>query len=93
MSAQHTPGPRRVGAYSSAIHWIAFNDDTEWLDDENGSPSVTVCLVADIFQRSVEEATADVRKIVERDRRARQGLEQARATVRAAIAKATGSAS
>jgi len=56
---------RRVGSYSAAIQWIADNDDTQWLDDEHGSPSVTLCLVADIFGRTVEEATADLRKAVQ----------------------------
>lgn len=64
MSAQHTGRARRVGSYGFAIEWIAFNDDTEWLDDENGSASVTLCLVADIFGRTIEEATADLRRAI-----------------------------
>lgn len=88
---QTAAAPRRVGAYSVAIEWIALNDDTEWLDEgENASPSVTLCLVADVFGRSVERATADLRRIMAREKRARAMLEQARATARAAIAAATG---
>jgi len=52
---------RRVGAYGSAIQWIALNDDTEWLNSEFGSPSVTLCLVADVFGRSIEQSIADLR--------------------------------
>lgn len=59
--------PRRVGSYQAAIEWIAQNDDTAWLDDEEtGSPSVTLVLVADVFGRTDEEATADLRRAVAR---------------------------
>jgi hypothetical protein len=71
----------------SAIRWIADNDDTEWLGDEPRHASVTLCLVADIFGRTVDEATDDLVKLVARDRNAQQGIEQARAFVRDAIAK------
>lgn len=56
----------RRASYNDAIEWIAYNDDTEWLDCEYGSPSVTLCLVADIFGRTVEEATQDLRKALRR---------------------------
>jgi hypothetical protein len=78
---------KRVATYNHAIEWIARNDDTSWLDDEYGSASVTLCLVADVFYRSVEEATADLRRAIERDRSAQAGLEQARAYARSVIAK------
>jgi hypothetical protein len=53
---------RRVGSYIAAIEWIAYNDDTEFLDGGEGySPSVTLCLVADIFGRTIEEAEKDLR--------------------------------
>jgi hypothetical protein len=62
---------RRVGSYRDAIMWIAQNDDTEWVehleDQEDGwSPSVTLCLVADVFGRTIEEATNDLRKALEK---------------------------
>lgn len=61
---------RRVGNYGAAIDWVALNDDNLWLDDaEAGSPSVTLCLVADIFGRTVEEATADLRRAIAREAR------------------------
>jgi hypothetical protein len=62
----------RVGSYNAAIEWIALNDDTLWLDDEeSGSPSVTLCLVADIFGRTPEEATVDLRRVIAREKAAR----------------------
>lgn len=66
-SATNGRAPRRVGSYQAAIEWIAQNDDTAWLDDEEaGSPSVTLVLVADVFGRTDEEATADLRRAVAR---------------------------
>lgn len=81
---------RRVGSYMSAIRWIADNDDTDWLDDDSGSPSVTLCLVADVFSRTVEDATADLRKLIERGRSAQQGLEQARQYAQTVLAGLAG---
>jgi hypothetical protein len=85
---------RRVGAYPRAIAWIAYNDDTAWLDDDNGSPSVTLCLVADLFERTTEQATADLRAELARKanheadaERAQKRLEQTRAFVRAELAR------
>jgi len=53
---------RRAGSYKAAIQWIADEDDNEWLDDPDGSPSVTISLVADVFGRTIQEATEDLRK-------------------------------
>lgn len=55
---------RRVGSYSEALEWIALNDDTEWLEGENGHPSVSLCLVADVFGREREEAVRDLRRVL-----------------------------
>lgn len=63
--------PRRCGSYREAIRWIAINDDTDWLragDGEAYCESVTLCLVADVFGRSLEEATADLRRELNRER-------------------------
>lgn len=49
-------------SYRDAIDWIARNDDCEWINDEHGSFSVTVALVADIFGVSTDKATADLRR-------------------------------
>lgn len=51
----------RMG-YKSALDWLLDNDDTEWLDDDCGSPSVTLCLVADIFNVDQDKAIADLRR-------------------------------
>lgn len=41
---------KRMG-YKEALDWIMNNDDTDWLfDEESQAPSVTTCLVADIYQ-------------------------------------------
>jgi hypothetical protein len=53
---------RAAAPYMEALAWIVLNDDTEWLDDENGSLSVSAALVADIYRRTDEEVTADLLK-------------------------------
>lgn len=84
---------RRVGAYMNAIRWVALNDDTEFLNDDNPSPSVSICLVADIFDRTVDEAVADLRAELARieayearSKAAQAALEETRARVRAQLA-------
>ena len=58
-----------MARYRDAIDWIARNDDTEWLDDGPGAvPSVTLCLVADVFGKTEEQATLDLRRAVARER-------------------------
>lgn len=91
--------PRRVGSYLTAIHWIALNDDTKWLDNmdkgEPGwSPSVTLCLVADVFQRSLEVATDDLRRAIShyrtidaKTKEMQERLEQTRAYCRSVISR------
>lgn len=39
----------RSPGYREAVEWLALNDDTEWLDDEYGSISVTTALVRDLW--------------------------------------------
>jgi len=81
------PVTRRVGAYGSAIQWIALNDDTEWLDHEYGSPSVTLCLVADIFGRTVEQATDDLRRALQKDRPSDPCIDEARGFITGTASK------
>lgn len=45
-----------------AIDWIVDNDDTEWVHYSDPIPSVTACLVADLFDKDIEEITARIRK-------------------------------
>lgn len=41
---------RKSAKYTQAIRWIVANDDTEWLKDgPDAAPSVSACLVADLF--------------------------------------------
>jgi hypothetical protein len=56
-------------SYRAAIFWIAANDDTEWVGDENADtslaihcPSVTASLVADLFDVDTERVRLDVRR-------------------------------
>ena len=46
--------------YREALRWIVLNDDVEFLDDPDGSPSVTLCFAADVFRRTVEVAQSDL---------------------------------
>jgi hypothetical protein len=51
-----------MARYQDAIFWLASNEDMTWLDDPYGSPSVTTCLVIDLFGKEEEQVIADVRK-------------------------------
>jgi hypothetical protein len=51
-----------MARYQDAIKWIAMNDDTEWLKDHPDKPSVTACLVADMWGHNVEKVAHDIRK-------------------------------
>lgn len=57
----------RMG-YKEALEWIVRNDDTEWLlDEECGAPSVTACLVADIYQDGdTDKVVRDLKKRIEK---------------------------
>ena len=61
----------RVGraSYRAALRWIADNDDTEWLGHPHGVPSVTCCLVADLFGVSEDRVTTDLRAAIAKARR------------------------
>lgn len=56
----------RALGYKQAINWIVMNDDTEWLDDECPIPSVTACLVADLYGVDIEKVIKDLKKNVHR---------------------------
>lgn len=59
---------RHALGYQYAIAWIAQNDDTEWLldDPDCTSPSVTACLVADLYGRTTEEVARDLKNWLRR---------------------------
>ena len=58
--------------YTQAVEWIVLNDDTDWLRDPNGVPSVTGCLIADIYGRTTDEVTADLRRALLREEKREQ---------------------
>jgi len=53
-------------SYREAIRWMVANDDTEWANDrrtwEDPLCSVTAVLVADLFGKTTDEVTADIRR-------------------------------
>jgi len=50
-----------MASYKTALRWIILNDDTIWLDD-GGPISVTATLVADLFNKTDEQVTIDLRR-------------------------------
>ncbi len=52
--------------YREAIKWIADNDDTECLFGEYPSEPVTLSMVADIYGVDIEKATADLKRMLEK---------------------------
>lgn len=69
----------RRASYREAIQWIADNDDTEWLTDaeeaswddgeytlDNTVPSVTLCLVMDLFDVELHKAVTDLKKALDK---------------------------
>lgn len=52
-------------SYREAIRWIADNDDTQWLNDDEPMFSVTAALVADLFDVDTDRVTKDLRRELE----------------------------
>jgi hypothetical protein len=46
--------------YKRAIEWLAANDDNEWLRDEQPMPSVTSCLVQDLWGKTDDQLRLDL---------------------------------
>jgi hypothetical protein len=54
-----------MARYQDAIEWIAYNDDTDFMDDDEPIHiSVTLHLVADLFGKNVDQAVKDLRKAI-----------------------------
>lgn len=56
-------------SYREAVRWIAANDDTAWITEPIGGdiiPSVSACLVADLFGVSEVRLIADVTRALEK---------------------------
>lgn len=49
-----------MATYKQALDWIIWNDDTDWIDAHPDTPSVTACLVADLFGKTLSRITADL---------------------------------
>jgi hypothetical protein len=57
---------RKRPGYREALSWIALNDDTQWLDDDEPIISVSTALVADLFGKDEATIIADLRRQVGR---------------------------
>lgn len=56
-------------SYREAVYWLAWNDDTHWLDDEHPMLSVSTAMISDIFGVGDEKITADLRReVAKRDK-------------------------
>ena len=68
---------RRVASYRAAIEWLAVNDDNAWVNELISGDivlSVSAGLVSDLFGRTDEEVTTDLRRALKRlDRKAYKG--------------------
>jgi hypothetical protein len=58
----------RPARYREAVYWIAHNDDTEWIRDEEGIVSVTAVLVCDLFDVAEDKLRADLRRALAKGR-------------------------
>lgn len=47
-----------MASFRQGIDWILNNDDTYWLDENPEMPSVTACMLADIFGKTDEQVLA-----------------------------------
>lgn len=61
-----------MARYTDAIFWIVANDDTDFVDDPNGSISVTASFAADMFRKTDKQVIADIIKERARQERERQ---------------------
>jgi len=53
-------------SYRAALEWIALNDDTTWLEDGEDVPSVTLVLIADLFDVPETKAIVDLKRTLAR---------------------------
>jgi hypothetical protein len=59
-----------MARYADAVDWLAGNDDNGWLDDpdEDGEvmPSVAAALVADVWDKPLQQVVRDLRRALQR---------------------------
>jgi hypothetical protein len=65
----------RMG-YFATLDWVVRNDDTNFLDDDEPIPSVTICLIADIFDKEIEDVIAALRRRMKRRDRSGLGIQR-----------------
>jgi hypothetical protein len=53
LSGKNWGNEMKYPGYREAIRWLAYNDDNEWLKDDEPTVSVTAAMVCDLF--AVEE--------------------------------------
>jgi hypothetical protein len=53
---------RTTKGYKYAISWVCLYDDTAFIEDENYIPSVTVCLIAELYDKTTDEVIESIRK-------------------------------
>jgi len=54
-----------MARFKDAVNWIVEND-IDWDGDDNGIPSVSVCLVADVFNFPIDVVVLEIRKAVKK---------------------------
>lgn len=56
---------RRPG-YREAVDWLAGNDDCYWLAEDEIIPSVSACMIRDLFDIEDAKLYADIRRSLKR---------------------------
>ncbi len=57
-----------MARYQDAIEWIAYNDDTQWIEGNDPSLSVTAALVGDLWGKDDAQLISDIRRVLARRR-------------------------
>jgi hypothetical protein len=64
----NTQPPLIKPSFRAAIQWMADNDDTEWLEDDEPILSVTAALVADLFGAEPKRVIRSLRRALAKAR-------------------------
>lgn len=59
-------GSKLPRKYFEGLGWIAANDDCQWLNDDHPAISVSLCLLADLFNVDQEAAKQHLAIVVDR---------------------------
>ena len=52
--------------YREAVDWLASNDDCYWLDEGELIPSVSACMIRNLFDVEEAKLYADIRRALKR---------------------------